>query len=62
MTLPPPSPLTKEEAIKKVLLVLTSPFALMCRPTRVEALQYAALYGITAEDLLIAASDAARNK
>ena len=44
--------ITKEEAIIKVLKVLNSRMAVMCKPVRDEALTLAEEHGINAKDLV----------
>jgi hypothetical protein len=44
--------MTKEEATIKVLKVLNSRMAVMCKPVRDEALTLAEEYGIMAKDLI----------
>ena len=44
--------MTKEEAIVKVLKVLNSRMAVMCKPVRDEALTLAEEHGITASELI----------
>ena len=44
--------ITKEEAIIKVLKVLNSRMAVMCKPVRDEALTLAEEHGITVSDLI----------
>jgi hypothetical protein len=52
---------TKAQAARFILNVLRSPFALLSRPTREEALELAKRFDLTAADLLEHAAEHARN-
>jgi len=54
-------PLTKAQAIGRILNVLRSPISLMSRPSREEALELATRFEVTATDLLERAAARARD-